>query len=109
MKVLFLEIEQEREWAVASIGPAFLAGYLRRNGHQAELLRIGIDDSISEICDGVKRHQPQLIGISLTSRQWLRAREVIGGLRKILDIPVIAGGLHATFCAENILAAPGFD
>ena len=28
MKVLFVEVEMEREWSVASIGPAFLASYV---------------------------------------------------------------------------------
>ncbi len=109
MKVLFLEIDQEREWAVASLGSAFIGAFLRKHGHEAALLRISPDASISFICDSIARHSPQLLGVSLTSRQWLRAREVVEGIRQTLDIPVIAGGLHATFAPQTVLNAFGFD
>jgi radical SAM superfamily enzyme YgiQ (UPF0313 family) len=109
MKILFLEIDQEREWAVASIGPAFLGAWLRQHGHQAEIYRVGVLTPIDEVISAVTDINPGLIGVSLTSRQWLRAREVVGQVRASLDIPVIAGGLHPTFGAEMVLAAPGFD
>ena len=109
MKVLFLEIDQEREWAVASLGPAFIAAFLRNNGHEADLLRISPEASIGDICKSIVQHAPQLLGLSLTSRQWLRAREVVEGIRKSLDVPVIAGGLHATFAPQTVLNSPGFD
>ncbi len=43
MRVLFLEIDTESTWAVASIGPAFIASYLRQRGHEAVFLRVGAD------------------------------------------------------------------
>jgi radical SAM superfamily enzyme YgiQ (UPF0313 family) len=52
---------------------------------------------------------PQLIGISLTTRQWLRARNLMGSLRLQTQFPVVAGGLHATFSPEHVLEHPGFD
>ena len=110
MKVLFLEIEHEREWAVASIGPAFLAATLREHGHAAELLRVPLDMPVDTLAGLVRRADAQLLGVSLTSRQWLRAREVMGALRDRLPaLPVIAGGLHPTFAPEAVLATPGFD
>ena len=109
MKVLFLEIDQERDWAVASIGPAFIGAYLRQHGHEADLLRVPPGRCVADLLDDLRERSPDLLGVSLTSRQWLRARDVIAGVRKELDIPVIAGGLHPTFAAETVLAAPGFD
>jgi len=50
-----------------------------------------------------------LSGGSMTTRQWLRARHLVGVIRQHLDVPVVAGGLHATFSPEAVLAAPGFD
>ena len=35
MKILFLEIDTERSWAVASIGPASIAAFVRRHGLEA--------------------------------------------------------------------------
>ena len=38
MRVLFLEVDTERSWAVASIGPGFIAAYLRQHGHEVPAL-----------------------------------------------------------------------
>jgi len=109
MKVTFLELDTESSWAVASLGPAFLAAYLRQNGHEAGFIRVPHDQAIADIVAAIRQQTPGLIGVSLTTRQWLRAREVVGGLRKLSNIPVIAGGLHPTFSPEDILAHEGFD
>jgi radical SAM superfamily enzyme YgiQ (UPF0313 family) len=107
--VLFLELEQEIDWAVASIGPAFIAAYLRGHGHRVNLLQVPVRMTLSELIAGVQAHAPDLLGVSLASRQWLRAVELIPPLRKVLDIPVIAGGLHASFASGDVLKTPGFD
>ena len=109
MKVTFLELDTESSWAVASLGPAFLAAYLRQNGHEAGFIRVPHDQAIADIVAAIRQQTPGLIGVSLTTRQWLRAREVVGGLRKLSNIPVVAGGLHPTFSPEDILAHEGFD
>ena len=109
MHVLFLEIETERDWAVASIGPAFLAAFLRAHGHSASSHHVRLDDSIESVVAAICAHAPGLVGLSLTTRQWLRARSVMAGVRAQLSVPVIAGGLHPTFAPEQVLAAPGFD
>jgi len=109
MKVTFLELDTESSWAVASLGPAFLAAYLRQNGHEAGFIRVPHDQAIADIVAAIRQQTPGLIGVSLTTRQWLRAREVVGGLRKLSNIPVIAGGLHPTFSPEGILSHEGFD
>ena len=109
MHVLFLEIQTESTWSVASIGPAFLAGYLRHHGHSVSIYTVELTDTIDDVVAEVCRHAPGLIGLSLTTRQWLRARSIVAGLREQIDIPVIAGGLHPTFAPEQVLSAPGFD
>jgi len=109
MKVLFLEIDTERTWAVASMGPAFLAAWLRKHGHAASGIRVPPDEDAATFINRVQEIQPDLIGISLTTRQWLRARDLIAALRDTVEVPVIAGGLHATFSPEAVLESPGFD
>ncbi len=109
MKVLFLEIDTEHEWAVASIGPAFLAAGLRRSGHESEMLRIPPATDAAEAVGAARAASPDLLGLSLTSRQWLRAREVVAAIRSELDVPVVAGGLQPTFSPEAVLDSPGFD
>jgi radical SAM superfamily enzyme YgiQ (UPF0313 family) len=109
MHVLFLEIQTESTWSVASIGPAFLAAYLRQHGHSASIFTVTLDHSIDDVLAAICHHAPGLIGLSLTIWQWLRARGIVAGLRESLDVPVIAGGLHPTFAPEQVLASPGFD
>jgi radical SAM superfamily enzyme YgiQ (UPF0313 family) len=109
MRVVFVEVDTERAWAVASIGPAFIGAYLRAHGHQVGFVRASLDATDAEVVADVLGQQPGLVGVSLTTRQWLRARELVAGLRAKSTVPVIAGGLHATFAPEAVLASDGFD
>jgi len=109
MRVLFLEIDTESSWAVASLGPAFLASYLRKFGHEPVFLRVPIDWNASDVAERVEAIDPELIGVSLTTRQWLRARRLMADLRARVNVPVVAGGLHPTFSPDVVLKADGFD
>jgi anaerobic magnesium-protoporphyrin IX monomethyl ester cyclase len=109
VKVLFLEIDTEQAWGVASLGPAFLAPFLRRDGHEVAMLRVPAAAPLAEVVRSIQAQAPSLLGLSLTTRQWLRARAVVQAVRAVLDVPVIAGGLHPTFAPEAVLATPGFD
>jgi radical SAM superfamily enzyme YgiQ (UPF0313 family) len=109
MRVVFLEVDTERSWAVASIGPAFIGAYLRAHGHSVGFVRARLDATDAEVVQQVRAQCPDLLGVSLTTRQWLRARELIQAIRASLDVKVIAGGLHATFAPELILQTKGFD
>jgi radical SAM superfamily enzyme YgiQ (UPF0313 family) len=109
MRVLFCEVDTERTWAVASIGPGFLASYLREHGHEVEFLRATLDMADDEVAARVREARPELLALSLTTRQWQRARRLVAAIRRELDVPVIAGGLHPTFSPEAVLAADGFD
>ncbi len=107
--VLFLEIEQEIDWALAAIGPAFIAPFLRQHGHHVDLLQVPLGMTADELVDGVRQFPADIIGVSMASRQWLRAAELIPAMREQVDIPVIAGGLHASFTSGLVLDTPGFD
>ena len=110
MRVLFIEVDTERDWAVASIGPGFLAAYLRAHGHEVAFFRATIDMTDADVVARARAESPQLIGLSLTTRQWLRARDLVAAFdRELPEVPVVAGGLHPTFAPEEVLAAPGFD
>jgi radical SAM superfamily enzyme YgiQ (UPF0313 family) len=109
MKVLFLECDAERDWAVASIGPAFIASFLRSHGIEVGFHRVGLDDPFDQIVAVVRSHAPDLLALSMTTRQWLRGRDVVAAIRQSVDLPVVGGGLHPTFAAAEVLAHDGFD
>jgi len=112
MRVVFIEVDTERSWAVASIGPGFLAAYLREHGHEVAFVRATVDLTDAEVVAKVVATGPQLLAFSLTTRQWLRGAHLVACLRAdpaLADVPVVAGGLHPTFAPEQVLATPGFD
>jgi anaerobic magnesium-protoporphyrin IX monomethyl ester cyclase len=109
LKILFIEVDTEDSWVVSSLGPPFIASYIRRAGHEAAFLRATVGMSSSDLSARVRDVAPDLIGISLTTLQWPRAREVVADLKAELDLPVVAGGLHPTFTPEVTLSSPGFD
>jgi radical SAM superfamily enzyme YgiQ (UPF0313 family) len=109
MKILFLEIETEKTWALASVGPAFIASYIRGHGHSASLLRVKPDQELHDIIDDIEKESPHILGFSLTTRQWLRAVNVAREIRNNMDIPIIAGGSHPTFAAPSVLESGAFD
>jgi len=109
VKLLFLEIDTERTWAVASLGPASIATALRAQGHDAELLRVPPEGDAQDTIAAITASGAELLGLSLTARQWPRAKELVAQIGRALDLPVIVGGLQPTFSPEQVLAAEGFD
>jgi len=109
MRAVFLEVDTERTWAVASIGPGFIGAFLREHGHEVGFVRAGLDMADEQVAELVAAQEPDLLGVSLTTRQWLRGRRLIGAVRSRLDVPVIAGGLHPTFSPESVLGTAGID
>ncbi len=109
MKILFLEVDTERTWGLASVGPGYIGSYIRLYGHEAALLRILPDQKIQDIICGIENRAPDILGFSLTTRQWQRAAYVAGEIQKKLDIPMITGGLHPTFAPESVLETEYFD
>jgi anaerobic magnesium-protoporphyrin IX monomethyl ester cyclase len=79
------------------------------HGHEAALLRVLPDQTVQDVISGVEEEAPEILGFSLTTRQWLRAAYVAREIRKRIDIPVIAGGLHPTFAPLSVLESEGFD
>ena len=109
MRVTFIEIDTDSTWSVASLGPGYLAAHLRDAGHHVSFFRAKIDASIDSIVAQLEATDPGLLGLSLTTRQWLRAKEIAVAVKAALGTPIIAGGLHPTFAPAEVLATPGFD
>lgn len=107
--MLFVEVDTERAWALASVGPAFLASVLRQHGHTVHFYRMTVKHTSQDVAEFAVSCGADLIGLSLTTRQWLRARQLTSDLRNIFDIPVVAGGLHPTFSADEVLSTEGID
>lgn len=109
MKILFLEIETENAWGLASVGPAYIASYIRRHGHDAVLLRVRPNQQVKDIIPSIEKERPDILGLSITTPQWKRASFVAREIRKKMNIPIIAGGTHPTFSPLSVLESGNFD
>lgn len=109
MKIVFLEIDTDQPWALTSVGPGHIASFIRPYGHDASLLRISPEQPTTAILQGLDKEEPDVLGISMTTNQWHRARFVAEEIRKNIDLPTIAGGLHPTFAPVSVLEAHGID
>jgi len=109
MQITFLEIDTDAQWALGSVGPAHIASYIRAHGHGADMVRIAPEDSMSVISRRIATRAPDMIGISLTARQWPRAMHVARELQKESTLSIIAGGVQASFAPKVVLASGGFD
>ena len=109
MKILFLDIETEQAWFLASIGAAFIASYVRKYGHEATQFKVQPNCRMEEIIAAIENEAPDLLGFSLTTRQYARAVSIAVELRKNLDLPIVAGGLHPTFSPLSVLDSGAFD
>ena len=49
MRIVFLEVDTERAWAVASIGPAFIGAFLRAQGHEVGFVRAHLDAADADV------------------------------------------------------------
>jgi len=90
------------------LGIAYLAAFLERNGHQAALFDLNVEDdpkaAIREAAGA------DLVGISILSVFYLSARELITEIRSINPaVPIVVGGSHVTALPRETLRESGAD
>ncbi len=66
-------------------------------------------DFREEVVRKLKLYNPDLIGISATTRTYDWACYVAESIKKHMDVPIIAGGLHPTFVPERVIENPCYD
>ena len=105
MNIVFVELEMERSWSVASIGPAFLAAVARKWAYLS-LITVWLR---RRGCPGPDyRSQARHSGNVLDTRQWLRARAIIAAFEQHR---LLGDHFEALphFSPEEVLQAPGID
>ncbi len=87
-----------------------LAAWLKPLGHDVRVLVINKARRIREIRRELDRFQPDVVGFTGISAQFPYVKRCIELTRSWRpDIPIIAGGKHATLCPEDYLALPQVD
>ncbi len=108
------------------IGLAYVAAILEKGGHDVKVIDIscegyeteriqgrkltfGLDDE--EIKRRIKEINPEIVGIGCSfTAQFHNAIHVSELVKEVKNIPVVVGGVHATFDVEKVLKnTPSFD
>lgn len=106
MKILLISVEN----TLVCFGVRMISAVLKQAGYSVSILfvpREYNDLETSEegksIARWVKKQDPDLIGLSLMSSHWRRAVLLHEQIRKVIDCPIIWGGIHPTIAPEPCL------
>lgn len=94
------------------LGIAYLAGYLRREGHELDLLDLNISGfNPQRIRLALKRFQPDMVGISAFTETYPNAVRVADIVKEFnSDVAVVFGGPHPSIMPEQVLReSPSVD
>ena len=108
MKILFI-IPKIGSAAKAVVGIAFLSALLKKEGHKVELLEIENKKDINNVVPFIKSCQPQVIGLSVNSHQYIHAVQIARKIKLELNIPIFLGGIHATVRPNEVIQEKSFD
>ena len=99
----------ERDWAVASIGPAFLASIARQHGHEIDIIHVSVDDTAEALCAQVMAYSPDVLALAnlktVAASQSLREPHSPSKIHP----DHCRGPSPHTFAPESVLEQPGFD
>ncbi len=95
------------------VGLGLISACLKKSGHNTRVVHIneelGFPLDLPRIKRIVEDFSPQLIGFSSTSNQYKFVRTLAPFFKKILDVPIICGGVHPTIAPEEVLSSDGVD
>ena len=95
-KVLFIQ-----DLLFEFLGPMYLASYLQKRGHTAEVIILN-EEKESNLIKKIKEVNPDLIAFSIMSTGNSWAFITAKRIKEKFNIPIIFGGAHPTFFPEMI-------
>jgi anaerobic magnesium-protoporphyrin IX monomethyl ester cyclase len=104
--------EFDKHWArFPVLGLAYVAASLRRAGHQVTLFDGKLARlTVEEICDGIVRDPPELVGITCMTVEYPMAARIAAGVKARRDVPIAIGGAHVNaVTAQALEECPHFD
>lgn len=116
MKILLVD-PPRKFWKIflfntASVGLAFLAGYMRAQGHEVAIADLyGLDSSWEELETVFRREKPDVVGITCTVVASAYDAIHSAMLIKMIDpnVPIVGGGFMFTAIPEDFLRTGYFD
>ncbi len=89
-------------------GLGALAAVAARAGHEVHTLLPATMPAESSFLQTLRAWPPELAAFGFSSHQWKYARRLMSWARRA-GVPVLAGGVHASFAADEVLASGECD
>jgi len=109
MKVVLIQpclsLKERYGKALGKVGPsceplglAYLAAAIRNNDYEVEIIDASaLNYTNKQLIEHLKKSKPDLVGISILTPMYLRAKETIHNIKKsIKNIKIVVGGPHVT-------------
>lgn len=90
-------------------GVGSLISALKQANHEVRLAYLQEESDLKSLSELVKKYQPNLAALSFGTNQWQIARLAAAAIKEVENIPVICGGIHATFQPTEVLSNPNVD
>jgi radical SAM superfamily enzyme YgiQ (UPF0313 family) len=91
------------------LGIGYLSAFLRRGGHETELIHLVRPETRNGLIEAVSRSGADLVALSATTLQFGKVRQLAAWVKEDLGLPVICGGVHPTTVPEEVVREPAID
>ena len=112
MKILFIFPNSHSQIGF-QYGIAHMSAVLKQAGHSVELLQLCEDiaplPSEEKFAEILKKSNPDVVGFSVVTNQWAYAEKLASWAQKVIDVPLVCGGVHALAAGEDVLNSGVFD
>jgi len=97
-------VESAGRWP--HLGFVYMAGELRKAGHEVRIYdAMAKDHRLPEIIRNIKKYRPDVVGTSAYTATMPAAAELLKAVKQWDHrILTVAGGIHPTFCFEEVLS-----
>ena len=92
-----------------SLGLGIVSSVLKEGGHKVQLIDKSFGLSQAEIISKIKSFNPDVVGVTAMSNDFAVAVEICSLIKKIKNIPIVCGGVHATIAPEDVMLENCFD
>jgi len=109
--ILFIYPPYISKYKNAPLGLAYLASFVEQNGHRTKILDMDpLGMSFLDLEKAIKKHKPELVGVSFMTNQFSNALRAAQMSKKIYpEVPVVVGGNHVSALPEEIIANDFID
>jgi len=109
LRILFVNpvpSETKKVYIGYNHGIGYLSAVAKREGHETELVTISQREEA--FAKRVAAAEPDVVAVTGTSAQWPLAAWAAGEIARAMpDVPVVAGGVHATVATEEVIGTQG--